>query len=277
MQNQSQDNEFHFPINDYIPQEIQNQINLNQNQSVHFPNQPEQYIHFPNQNSQSIHFPNQPTESIHFPNQPTQSMHFPNQPTQSMHFPNQPTQSIHFPNQQQFNQNQQQFNQNQQQFNQNQYGFHQNQNNMSAFNMNQNMFNPQISQEKRRQFQQQTEQEQKEKEEMKKQQYIQLGEIINKQGEMMKQIDTIKKIREEERKNCEMDIWFKYNNDIDIIRITANKPLYELLHEYINIKGNKNVKFYFHGEELVYNTNSPIVLHEIKGLRNGEVIIVKSV
>ena len=148
---------------------------------------------------------------------------------------------------------------------------------MSAFSMNQNMFNPQISQEKRRQFQQQMEQEQKEKEEMKKQQNIQLGEIFYEQREILKQINKINVIREEKRKNCEMDIWFKYNNDIDIIRITANKPLYELLHEYINIKGNKNVKFYFHGEELVYNTNSPIVLHEIKGLRNGEVIIVKSV
>ena len=141
--------------------------------------------------------------------------------------------------------------------------------------MNQNMFNPQISQEKRRQFQQQMEQEQKEKEEMKKQQNIQLGEIFYEQREILKQINKINEIREEKRKNCEMDIWFKYNNDIDIIRITANKPLYELLYEYINIKGNKNVKFYFHGEELVYNTNSPIVLHEIKGLRNGEEIIVK--
>ena len=40
--------------------------------------------------------------------------------------------------------------------------------------------------------------------------------------------------------------------------------------------GNQNVRFFFHEQELIFNTNSPTVLHEIKGLRTGEEIIVKA-
>ena len=178
-------------------------------------------------------------------------------------------QENHLPNQQQNNQNQQQFNQNQQQFNPNQFAFFQNQ--IPFFNMNP-MFNPQMTQEQR----QQMEQQQKMINEMKKQQAIQMGKTLLEQKKMMENIHRMRKEREEKRKKCEMVIFFKYNDDILPITVKADQFLFELLQEYINQSGNQNVKFFFHGQELVYNQNSPIVLHEINGLRTGEEIIVKS-
>ena len=172
--------------------------------------------------------------------------------------------------QQQFNQNQQQFNPNQQQFNPNQFAFFQNQM-PPFFNMNP-MFNPQMTQEQR----QQMEQQQKMINEMKKQQAIQMGKTLLEQKKMMENIHRMRKEREEKRKTCEMVIFFKYNDDILPITVKADQFLFELLQEYINQSGNQNVKFFFHGQELVYNQNSPIVLHEINGLRTGEEIIVKS-
>ena len=185
---------------------------------------------------------------------------------QENHLPNQQQNNQ---NQQQFNQNQQQFNQNQQQFNQNQFAFFQNQ--MPFFNMNP-MFNPQMTQEQR----QQMEQQQKMLNEMKKQQAIQMGKTLLEQKKMMENIHRMRKEREEKRKTCEMVIFFKYNDDILPITVKADQFLFELLQEYINQSGNQNVKFFFHGQELVYNQNSPTVLHEINELRTGEEIIVKS-
>ena len=179
-------------------------------------------------------------------------------------------QENHLPNQQQNNQNQQQFNQNQQQFNQNQFAFFQNQM-PPFFNMNP-MFNPQMTQEQR----QQMEQQQKMLNEMKKQQAIQMGKTLLEQKKMMENIHRMRKEREEKRKKCEMVIFFKYNDDILPITVKADQFLFELLQEYINQSGNQNVKFFFHGQELVYNQNSPTVLHEINELRTGEEIIVKS-
>ena len=178
-------------------------------------------------------------------------------------------QENHLPNQQQNNQNQQQFNQNQQQFNPNQFAFFQNQ--MPFFNMNP-MFNPQMTQEQR----QQMEQQQKMINEMKKQQAIQMGKTLLEQKKMMENIHRMRKEREEKRKTCEMVIFFKYNDDILPITVKADQFLFELLQEYMNQSGNQNVKFFFHGQELVYNQNSPTVLHEINELRTGEEIIVKS-
>ena len=178
-------------------------------------------------------------------------------------------QENHLPNQQQNNQNQQQFNQNQQQFNPNQFAFFQNQ--MPFFNMNP-MFNPQMTQEQR----QQMEQQQKMLNEMKKQQAIQMGKTLLEQKKMMENIHRMRKEREEKRKKCEMVLFFKYNDDILPITVKADQFLFELLEEYINQSGNQNVKFFFHGQELVYNQNSPTVLHEINELRTGEEIIVKS-
>ena len=185
---------------------------------------------------------------------------------QENHLPNQQQNNQ---NQQQFNQNQQQFNQNQQQFNPNQFAFFQNQ--MPFFNMNP-MFNPQMTQEQR----QQMEQQQKMINEMKKQQAIQMGKTLLEQKKMMENIHRMRKEREEKRKKCEMVIFFKYNDDILPITVKADQFLFELLQEYINQSGNQNVKFFFHGQELVYNQNSPTVLHEINELRTGEEIIVKS-
>jgi hypothetical protein len=172
-------------------------------------------------------------------------------------------------NQQQFNQNQQQFNQNQQQFNPNQFAFFQNQ--MPFFNMNP-MFNPQMTQEQR----QQMEQQQKMQNEMMRLQAIQIGKTLLEQKKIMEQIHKNRAERENRRKTCEMVIFFKYNDDILPINIKADQFLFELLQEYKTQSGNQNVKFYFHGEELVFNTNSPTVLHEINGLRTGEEIVVKS-
>ena len=193
-------------------------------------------------------------------------------------------QENHLPNQQQNNQNQQQFNQNQQQFNQNQQQFNPNQQQFNPnqfaffqnqmppfFNMNP-MFNPQMTQEQR----QQMEQQQKMLNEMKKPQAIQMGKTLLEQKKMMENILRMRKEREEKRKTCEMVIFFKYNDDILPITVKADQFLFELLQEYMNQSGNQNVKFFFHGQELVYNQNSPIVLHEINGLRTGEEIIVKS-
>ena len=200
--------------------------------------------------------------------------HFPRNPqinqviqNQENHLPNQQQNNQ---NQQQFNQNQQQFNQNQQQFNQNQFAFFQNQM-PPFFNMNP-MFNPQMTQEQR----QQMEQQQKMLNEMKKQQAIQMGKTLLEQKKMMENIHRMRKEREEKRKTCEMVIFFKYNDDILPITVKADQFLFELLQEYINQSGNQNVKFFFHGQELVYNQNSPTVLHEINELRTGEEIIVKS-
>ena len=179
-------------------------------------------------------------------------------------------QENHLPNQQQNNQNQQQFNQNQQQFNPNQFAFFQNQM-PPFFNMNP-MFNPQMTQEQR----QQMEQQQKMLNEMKKQQAIQMGKTLLEQKKMMENIHRMRKEREEKRKKCEMVIFFKYNDDILPITVKADQFLFELLQEYMNQSGNQNVKFFFHGQELVYNQNSPTVLHEINELRTGEEIIVKS-
>ena len=179
-------------------------------------------------------------------------------------------QENHLPNQQQNNQNQQQFNQNQQQFNQNQFAFFQNQM-PPFFNMNP-MFNPQMTQEQR----QQMEQQQKMINEMKKQQAIQMGKTLLEQKKMMENIHRMRKEREEKRKKCEMVIFFKYNDDILPITVKADQFLFELLQEYMDQSGNQNVKFFFHGQELVYNQNSPTVLHEINELRTGEEIIVKS-
>ena len=176
-------------------------------------------------------------------------------------------------NQQQFNPNQPQFNLNQQQFNPNQFAFFQNQ--MPFFNMNP-MFNPQMTQEQRQQFQQQMEQQQKMRNEMMKLQGIQIGKTLLEQKKLMEQIQRNRKEREEKRKKCEMVIFFKYNDDILPITVKADQFLFELLQEYKNQSGNQNVKFFFHGDELVYNENSPVVLHEINGLRTGEEIIVKS-
>ena len=134
------------------------------------------------------------------------------------------------------------------------------------------MFNPQMTQEQR----QQMEQQQKMINEMKKQQAIQMGKTLLEQKKMMENIHRMRKEREEKRKTCEMVIFFKYNDDILPITVKADQFLFELLQEYINQSGNQNVKFFFHGQELVYNQNSPIVLHEINGLRTGEEIIVKS-
>ena len=186
---------------------------------------------------------------------------------QENHLPNQQQNNQ---NQQQFNQNQQQFNQNQQQFNPNQFAFFQNQM-PPFFNMNP-MFNPQMTQEQR----QQMEQQQKMINEMKKQQAIQMGKTLLEQKKMMENIHRMRKEREEKRKTCEMVIFFKYNDDILPITVKADQFLFELLQEYINQSGNQNVKFFFHGQELVYNQNSPTVLHEINELRTGEEIIVKS-
>ena len=183
-------------------------------------------------------------------------------------------QENHLPNQQQNNQNQQQFNQNQQQFNQAHFAFNQNQ--FPFFNMNPNMFNQQMTQEQRQQFQQQMEQQQKMQNEMMRLQAIQIGKTLLEQKKIMEQIHKNRAERENRRKTCEMVIFFKYNDDILPINIKADQFLFELLQEYKTQSGNQNVKFYFHGEELVFNTNSPTVLHEINGLRTGEEIVVKS-
>ena len=176
-------------------------------------------------------------------------------------------------NQQQFNPNQPQFNLNQQQFNPNQFAFFLNQ--MPFFNMNP-MFNPQMTQEQRQQFQQQMEQQQKMRNEMMKLQGIQIGKTLLEQKKLMEQIQRNRKEREEKRKKCEMVIFFKYNDDILPITVKADQFLFELLQEYKNQSGNQNVKFFFHGDELVCSDNSPLVLNEINGLRTGEEIIVKS-
>ena len=179
-------------------------------------------------------------------------------------------QENHLPNQQQNNQNQQQFNQNQQQFNPNQFAFFQNQM-PPFFNMNP-MFNPQMTQEQR----QQMEQQQKMINEMKKQQAIQMGKTLLEQKKMMENIHRMRKEREEKRKTCEMVIFFKYNDDMLPITVKADQFLSELLQEYKTQSGNQNVRFFFHEQELIFNTNSPTALHEIKGLRTGEEIIVKA-
>ena len=219
--------------------------------------------------SNEFHFPNN-TDNIPQPNllNQNQSQHLGNQAQNNL---NQPQ---HFPNPSQNNQNQQQLNQNQQQFNQAHFAFNQNQ--FPFFNMNPNMFNQQMTQEQRQQFQQQMEQQQKMQNEMMRLQGIQIGKTLLEQKKIMEQIHKNREERERRRKTCEMVIFFKYNDDILPINIKADQFLFELLQEYITQSGNQNVKFYFHGEELVFNTNSPTVLHEINGLRTGEEIVVKS-
>ena len=242
MENQPEVNEFHFPNNtDNIPQP-----NLrNQNQSQHIGNQAQNNLNQPQ------HFPN-PSQNNQNPQQFNLNQQQINQNPQ--HF-NQ--------NQQQISQNPQQFNLNQQQINQNQFPF---------FNMNPNIFNPQMTQEQR----QQMEQQQKMQNEMMRLQAIQIGKTLLEQKKIMEQIHKNRAERENRRKTCEMVIFFKYNDDILPINIKADQFLFELLQEYKTQSGNQNVKFYFHGEELVFNTNSPTVLHEINGLRTGEEIVVKS-
>ena len=170
--------------------------------------------------------------------------------------------------QQQFNQNQQQFNQNQQQFNQGQFGFFPNQ--FPFFNM------PQMTEEQRIQYQQQMEQQQKMYNEMMRQQAIQIGKTLKQQKQMMEQLNRNRIEREKQRQTCEMVIFFKYNDDMLPITVKADQFLSELLQEYMTQSGNQNVRFFFHEQELTFNTNSPTVLHEIKGLRTGEEIIVKA-
>ena len=170
--------------------------------------------------------------------------------------------------QQQSNQNQQQFNPNQQQFNQGQFGFFPNQ--FPFFNM------PQMTEEQRIQYQQQMEQQQKMYNEMMRQQAIQIGKTLKQQKQMMEQLNRNRIEREKQRQTCEMVIFFKYNDDMLPITVKAEQFLSELLQEYMTRSGNQNVRFFFHEQELIFNTNSPTVLHEIKGLRTGEEIIVKA-
>ena len=136
------------------------------------------------------------------------------------------------------------------------------------------MFNPQIDQ--RQQFQQQMEQPQDMQEETKRQLGIQMGTILLEQKTIMERINAIRIEREKKRRTCDMYLFFKYNNDITPISINASQFLFELLNEYKNQTGNQNVRFFFKGEELVFNTNSPKVLYEINGLRSGEEIIVRA-
>ena len=170
--------------------------------------------------------------------------------------------------QQQSNQNQQQFNPNQQQFNQGQFGFFPNQ--FPFFNM------PQMTEEQRIQYQQQMEQQQKMYNEMMRQQAIQIGKTLKQQKQMMEQLNRNRIEREKQRQTCEMVIFFKYNDDMLPITVKADQFLSELLQEYKTQSGNQNVRFFFHEQELIFNANSPTVLHEIKGLRTGEEIIVKA-
>ena len=132
--------------------------------------------------------------------------------------------------------------------------------------MNKNMFNPQIDQ--RRQFQQQIAHPQNMQEEMKRL-------IISEQEEIIEKIKKIKAENEMKRRTCDMCLFFKYNNDILPITKNASECLHELLNGYKNQKGTQNVRFFFKGEELVYNPNSQKVLYEINGLRSGEEIIVR--
>ena len=158
-----------------------------------------------------------------------------------------------------------QFNPNQQQNNQGQFGSNQNQNNFN--NMNPNIINQEMSEEKKMEY------------EIMKQVAIQQGKILKQQNDMMKKINEINKKNELYRKTCDMTLFFKKNNDIFSpisINVKADQFLFELLHKYKVKSGDQNVRFFFHGKELIYNENSPIVLHEIEGLRTGEEIIVIS-
>ena len=158
-----------------------------------------------------------------------------------------------------------QFNPNQQQNNQGQFGSNQNQNNFN--NMNPNIINQEMSEEKKMEY------------EGMKQVAIQQGKILKQQKDMMIKLNEINKKNELYRKTCDMTLFFKNNNDIFSplpINVKADQFLFELLHEYKVKSGYQNVRFFFHGKELIYNENSPIVLHEIEGLRTGEEIIVKS-
>ena len=135
---------------------------------------------------------------------------------------------------------------------------------------------PQMTEEQRIQYQQQMEQQQKMYNEMMRQQAIQIGKTLKQQKQMMEQLNRNRIEREKQRQTCEMVIFFKYNDDMLPITVKADQFLSELLQEYKTQSGNQNVRFFFHEQELIFNTNSPTVLHEIKGLRTGEEIIVKA-
>ena len=163
-------------------------------------------------------------------------------------------------NQQPFNQNQQnthQFNPNQQpQINQNQYPMGNNMFNQNNYNMMQ--------------------EQQRINLEVNKRQGKEIGETLSNQRKMMIQIGENRKKWEEERKNGELMLTFKHNNDygeLFSINIKANEFVALLVDEYVKHTNNRNVRLFFKENELT--ENDARCLYEIEGLVSGEEIIVK--
>ena len=163
-------------------------------------------------------------------------------------------------NQQPFNpnqQNQHQFNPNQQpQINQNQYPMGNNMFNQNNYNMMQ--------------------EQQRINLEVNKRQGKEIGETLLEQRKMMIQIAEKRKKWEEERKNGELMLTFKHNNDygeLFSINIKANEFVALLVDEYVKHTNNRNVRLFFKENELT--ENDARCLYEIEGLVSGEEIIVK--
>ena len=113
--------------------------------------------------------------------------------------------------------------------------------------------------------------------ELKKKQAFEIGRTLEQQYEMMNKINQIRTKNENKRKTGEIEIFFKYKKDFEIlpITITADKLIVEALYEYIEQSNKQNVKFKFKGKELKINDTSGKRLYELEGLVSGEEIIVE--
>ena len=100
--------------------------------------------------------------------------------------------------------------------------------------------------------------------------------MLLEQRKMMIQIGENRKKWEEERKNGELMLTFKHNNDygeLFSINIKANEFVASLVDEYVKHTNNRNVRLFFKENELT--ENDARCLYEIEGLVSGEEIIVK--
>ena len=102
-----------------------------------------------------------------------------------------------------------------------------------------------------------------------------LGQIFKEESTIMKELRNKKLEREKLKKVKDITLFFNQNNDIYPITAKSYKTLIEIFwqyHEETNQRG-KNLKFIFKGREFPIS-EFRLSLYEIKGLVNGEEIIV---
>ena len=143
---------------------------------------------------------------------------------------------------------------------QNQQPFNQNQQNQHQFNPNQQ---PQINQNQQpigNMFNQNNygmmQEQQKINLEVNKKLGYEMGEILKKQKQIMNQIIIIEDAREKQRKNGDLVLTFKHNNDygeLFSINIKANEFVALLVDEYVKHTNNRNVRLFFKENELTEN------------------------